>query len=402
MPNPEERDFGSEAVVVDPFAGTSFKATRRLGAGGTGEVFKVEHRLTGRTLVAKVLQDRHMYEPRLLQRFRVEAQVLAQLKHEHIVAVAGYEQTRDGRPFIVTEYLDGHTLADEMQRRGQFPIREAVRLMAQVLSGLAAAHAAGVVHRDIKPENLFLCSDSDGQLHAKIIDFGFARLVPGVATVEPLPAAFQTSSGHVVGTPGYISPEAAIGELADARADVYAAAVILYAMIAGRGPFDHLTLSREVLSAHAFEPPAPASYYAPGLVPIELDRALLRGLEKNPELRFQSAEEFRTELLLFDQQVQLPAGWLETSGVNVVTDTDDSAAGEEPSGEPGFALSGRTLLDQRELEGAKSAAPASALPSTAIRNQPSRKYATVGELAVLFVTAAIVTAALTLALGTRL
>ena len=285
------------------FAGTPYRALQRLASGGMGEVFLVEHRELQRQFVAKVLHQRFANDERLLDRMRVEAQTLGRLDSPHIVSVSAVGMTQDGRPFIVMERLIGRTLAAEIEARGSLPPREAIDYVLQLLMGLEAGHALGIVHRDIKPDNLFLVDLPDGRRLLKVLDYGIARVLPGPDENAPAPLAWPTETGLVVGTPRYVSPEGALGEKVDERADVYAAGLILYLLLAGRGPFDHLRADAQILAAHVnIAPLAPSA--ARGIAPATewhpyLDDVTLCALRKSPEARFRSAAEFLAILQRF-------------------------------------------------------------------------------------------------------
>jgi serine/threonine protein kinase len=297
MPAPDLITGTPRAFAEDPFEGTAYRSKGRIAAGGMGEVFLVEHRQLGREFVAKIPHQSVLADPRLVDRFRIEAQSLGRLRHPHIVSVVGFNTTSDGRPFMLLEHLHGRALSSELSARKVIPAREAVTYACQLLSALAAAHALGIVHRDIKPSNIFICDRDDGSRFLKVLDFGIARVLPGVSPDAPLPLALPTETGLVVGTPRFMSPEGALGRHVDQRADVYAAALVLYAMLAGRGPFDHAGSNSELLSAHANEEPKPPSRFAARPIPPELDRAILRALRKDADERFQSADGFCQALI---------------------------------------------------------------------------------------------------------
>ena len=297
----------------DPFEGTSYRVVRRLRAGGMGELFLVEHRGTGRQVVAKLLHQRLASDARLVERLRIEAQSAAQIDHHHVVKIIGLDRTRTGQLFIVMEYLQGRTLAEQMAAEGVPHVLEAVSFACQLLSALQATHAKGLVHRDIKPDNVFICEPPEGARYLKLLDFGVARVMPESTAVDPLPQGFETRTGVVVGTPRFVSPEGAMGQRVDPRADLYSAGLVLYIMLAGRGPFDHFEGDHMLLTAHAAEDPEPPSRLATEPVPPELDRAVLKALAKDPTARFQTAKEFQTVLETVARHLQESTGWLETS-----------------------------------------------------------------------------------------
>jgi serine/threonine protein kinase len=274
----------------DLFAGTQYRYLERLDAGGMGEVYLVEHRQLFRTFVAKMLHAALVQYPQVVDRMRLEAQALGQLNHPNVVTAAGFGTSADGRPFLVLEHLKGRTLREELAVRGALPTEEAIGHTLALLDGLRAAHALGIVHRDIKPDNLFLATGPSGERVLKILDFGIARVLPTAPAAAPRPLALPTESGAVIGTPRFLSPEGAVGARVDTRADLYAAALMLYTMVAGRGPFDHVSVTSDVMKAHVSEAPALPSLYAPSALPPGLDELLLRALAKDPAERFQTAE----------------------------------------------------------------------------------------------------------------
>jgi serine/threonine-protein kinase len=283
-----------QAAHDDVFAGTPYRVLQRLGQGGMAEVFLVMHEELGRQLVAKLLHRRLAGDAQLLDRVRVEAQSLARLEQANIVQVTDYRVTQNGTPFLVMEHLLGRTLREELRVRGSLSLFDALDFMHQALSGLVAVHALGIVHRDLKPENLFLSEEPDGTITLKVLDFGIARVIAGVSAQGPQPLAVPTQTGTVMGTPRYLSPEAAVGRRADHRADLYSLALVFYEMVAGCGPFEHL--KHDFLSAHSAEEPAPPSRHAKRPLPAELDAAILRGLAKNPDDRYQTATQFQLEV----------------------------------------------------------------------------------------------------------
>lgn len=300
-----------ETLERDPFEGTPFRMVQRLSSGGMGDVFVVQHRELGRKFAAKVLAAGLSREPQVMDRLRLEAQALGSLHHPNIVSIVGFAQTRDARPFIVMELLSGRSLAAELRERGRLRIDAAVQFAIELLSALEAAHAIGLVHRDIKPGNLFLAEQPNGATVLKLLDFGIARVLPGAPSGAPLPLAVPTETGMLVGTPRFISPEGAWGARVDQRADLYGAGLSLYAMLAGRGPFDHFDGEDAVRGAHATQAPAPPSRYALNPVPAELDALVLRALEKNPDARFATATAFKEALQLVAGPLARPSGRLE-------------------------------------------------------------------------------------------
>ena len=230
------------------------------------------------------------------RRFASEARVAMQLSHPGIVGV--YETgVWDGRPAIVMELIDGETLARRLSR-GRMAAREALTILAQLLDAVGYAHRCGVIHRDIKPENVFLTRDGV----VKLADFGIARVEGSVTTVG-------TISGTVLGTPGYLSPEQALGKTVDARSDLFSVGVVAYEMLAGFNPFmptgnaDATTLIYRIVHEPAPELPE----YALEGVPVDLRPAIMRALSKDPAERPQTAAEFKATL--FAEQLPPASPW---------------------------------------------------------------------------------------------
>jgi serine/threonine-protein kinase len=177
-----------------------------------------------------------------------------------------------------------------------FTVREAIRYARETLAALSAAHELGIVHRDIKPQNLMLHELPDGSKHIKVLDFGLARVIPGISLRAPQPLNVPTDTGVVFGTPRFVSPEAALGQHVDHRADIYGVGLVLYVMLARRGPFDHASGHVAVMTAHLTEEPEPPSKYSPVPVPLELDAIVLKALDKDKDARIQTVQEFETLL----------------------------------------------------------------------------------------------------------
>src|SRR5271165_6031680 len=271
-----------------------------LGAGSMGEVYRARDTRLGRDVAIKVLPELASTAPDRLQRFEVEAKAAAALNHPNILAV--YQMgTYAGVPYLVSELLEGKTLAETV-RRGPLPLRKAIDYGVQIAHGLAAAHEKGIVHRDLKPDNLFVTKEG----RIKILDFGLAKVIPPNDPAAN-PAPTLTLPGVAMGTVGYMSPEQVRGLETDYRTDIFAFGAILYEMVMGRRTFERST-SADTMSAILNEDPAPISELAPE-TPVGLQRVVLRCLEKNPEQRFQSAADLAFALeALSDSGVATPSG----------------------------------------------------------------------------------------------
>jgi serine/threonine-protein kinase len=246
-------------------------------------------------VVAKVIHSELVPDKKAVDRFRLEAQALAQLDHPNVVEIFGTGATSDGRPYIVLEYLQGETLSTRL-RREKVDVATAIDYAVQYLSALEAAHRAGIVHRDLKPGNILLARDLEGKILIKVLDFGLAKVLPDAPTDAPSPLADPTTLGTALGTPSYMSPEQALGRDVDERGDIYAAAVVLYKSLTGVGPFEHLGRERQ-MDAHVQETPLPPSEFMGERINAELDQAVLKALSKDPAERYYSAAEFRDVLI---------------------------------------------------------------------------------------------------------
>ncbi len=263
-----------------------------------GEVYRARDTRLNRDVAIKVITDVSTHDPVRMKRFELEARAAAALNHPNITAVyqlGSYE----GMPYLVTELLEGETLRERIDR-GPLPLRTVVQYAAQIARGLAAAHQKGIVHRDLKPENLFLTQH--GQ--AKILDFGLARniLTP---MVDPSGAhEAKTETGVVMGTAGYMSPEQVRGKQVDHRSDIFSFSTVLHEMITGKRAF-HKSTSVETMTSILNEEPEPLAVVAPA-TPIALQRVVERGLEKDPDLRFQSASDMAFALESLADSVTTP------------------------------------------------------------------------------------------------
>ncbi len=255
-----------------------------IGAGGMGEVYRARDTRLNRDVAIKVLPGLSTAEPERLRRFEQEARAAAALNHPNILAV--YQMGMfEGAPYLVSELLEGETLRDRL-KRGLLPVRKVVDYGVQIAKGLAAAHEKGIVHRDLKPEDVFLTKD--GQ--AKILDFGLARLTqPRESELAQSSHEVQTVAGMLMGSMGYMSPEQVRGKVADQRSDIFTFSAVLYEMLTGQRAFQKAT-SIDAMSAILNEEPTPLAQVVSN-VPPAIERVVQRGLEKNPEQRFQSASD---------------------------------------------------------------------------------------------------------------
>lgn len=279
---------------------THYRILDKIGEGGMGVVYRAEDTRLGRQVAVKFLSARLSQDPASLERFQREARAASALNHPHICAV--YDVGRQGDlPFLVMELLDGSTLRRKLDG-GALPLDTLVDYATQIADALDAAHTHGIVHRDIKSANIFVTSR--GQI--KMVDFGLAKLTQAAPAVDPFsattvaPGASPTDVGQALGTLAYMSPEQARGEELDGRSDLFSFGVVLYEMAAGREPFSGRT-SALIYDAILRQTPPPPSSINPQ-VSAELDHIILKALEKDRELRYQTAAELRADLKRLQRQ----------------------------------------------------------------------------------------------------
>jgi serine/threonine-protein kinase len=270
-------------AVQDTLIGSVFdgryRIVRKLGAGGMANVYLAEDQELGRRVAIKILNDKHANDDQFIERFRREAKNAAGLSHPSIVSIYDRGEA-EGTYYIAMEFLDGRTLKELIISRGPTPIRIAIDYTRQILAAIGFAHRNGIVHRDIKPHNVVV--DAEGRL--KVTDFGIARSG----------ASQMTEAGSIIGTAQYLSPEQARGAPVDQRSDLYSVGIVLYEMLTGRVPFTGDT-PLEIAMRHLSAIPTPPSELRSD-VPPDLDLVVLRALAKDPEDRYQSAEEMAADL----------------------------------------------------------------------------------------------------------
>ncbi len=278
-------------VKVGAVIGHKYEVTGLLALGGMGLVASARHQVLDQVVAIKFLLP-DVEAPDTTERFLREAKAAANIQSEHVVRVFDCGKLESGIPYMVMEYLEGHSLSQAMRKRGRMGIEESVDLIMQALQGVAEAHARGIVHRDLKPSNLFLVGEWPRQT-VKVLDFGISKIPVGVDT--PVDDEDLTHTAMILGSPKYISPEQARSSKdVDRTADIWSIGVVLYQLIIGQAPFAGDTIG-EILSQILTATPRPLGQVRVDVPPL-LTAVVQRCLERDPKDRFQSVADLADEL----------------------------------------------------------------------------------------------------------
>jgi len=285
--------------LIGAVLGDRYLIISQIGEGGMGAVYRAQHTTLKRELAIKVLLPEFGGRDEFVRRFEREAESASRLSHPHIIAVTDFGRTPEGLLFLAMEYLDGRSLTSII-REGPLGVPRALGIARQILAGLNRAHGAGVVHRDLKPDNIMLIDREGNRDFVKILDFGIAKVTDPAPGREAL-----TQAGMVFGTPEYLSPEQALGDTIDARADLYALGVIIFEMLAGQRPFESEDKVR-IISMHlSHVVPRLAAVNATLAIPRAIEEVVAQALEKPRENRFASAAAM---LVALDEAERLAGG----------------------------------------------------------------------------------------------
>ena len=267
-----------------------YELLARLGEGGMSVVYRARRVHIGDDVAVKILTGKFVKDDAALARFRREARAAAMLRHPNVITIHDFGETDDAHApaYIVMEFVRGTPLRELLHSENHFSVERGVRLMRGICAGVASAHRQGVVHRDLKPENILVVApDDDFEMESvRVVDFGLAKL---------LADAGGTSTGAVVGTPYYMSPEQCLGEPLDTRSDVYSLGAMFYEMLSGQRPFEAETVSG-LISRHLHEPPPPFEFSLG--IPRRVSMGIMHALSKDPDDRPQTATELARQMQL--------------------------------------------------------------------------------------------------------
>ena len=288
---------------IDRILDGKYELVRVLGTGGMGRVYEATHLLIKRRLAVKLLHAEYAKEPHFAERFKREAQTTSTIGHEHIVDVTDMGCTERGELFIVMEYLEGKDLASILKDTEKFSPERACHIMVQALSALEVAHAKGIVHRDLKPANIFLMDHHATTDYVKLVDFGISKIHQEDSDMS----CHLTKTGELLGTPSFMSPEQARGELnITAKSDIFSAGVILYKLLTGVLPFEDNVLTMLLMKILNENPPHPCEVNPK--IPRQLGNAVYKAMAKSPDDRFEDAAAFRRILQCYSPETPAQAG----------------------------------------------------------------------------------------------
>src|SRR5690349_6658478 len=288
---PQDGDATTPSLLGEPTLDARYLLERRLGQGGMGVVYQARHIFLKTSHAIKVIiPDLVGNDPMLTTRFRQEALAAAAIRHPNIIAVTDFGVVRGTMPFLVMEFVKGHSLQEILAKEGSMPPQRAWEFITAIAAGVGAAHRQNIVHRDLKPLNIMVQDDVPTAEAVKILDFGLAKIKSG----DLLGSFVQAQTSGLMGSPFYMAPEQWSDEELDARADIYSLGVILYQMLAGEVPFKGSSIP-SIMKKHLTLPPP--SFQSMGIgVPPAIEGVVRHALEKEVKDRIPSIESLLTEL----------------------------------------------------------------------------------------------------------
>jgi Protein kinase domain len=280
---------GGEHELVGSIIADRYHVLRKLGEGGMGQVYLAEHVKMGRRSAVKVMNPRMVHDADAISRFNREAANASRINHPNVAAVYDFGETGDGLIYLAMEFVEGLPLTRLIQQQGALPPLRAADIARQTAGALAVAHDMGIVHRDLKPDNIMVAKNRDGSDLVKVVDFGIAKAANNEAQQV-------TGTGLVVGTPEYMSPEQMAGDKLDGRSDVYSLALVTFNMLTGALPFPGES-AQDAMIMRLTDKPKPLAEAKPDVVwTREVQAVMDRALERDADLRYQTAAEFGRDL----------------------------------------------------------------------------------------------------------
>jgi len=284
--------------IIGHMVADRFKVLSLLGEGGTGQVYLAEHNVLERQFAIKVLRRDMVADQTASERFRREARAASRMQHRNIVYISDFGQLKDGRPYLVMEYIPGDELSAVIAQEQRLGAERAARILVQISEALDYAHEQGVVHRDLKSENIILTTERHRVDVAKVLDFGLAKILYGSGNLDTI-----TFKGQIFGTPEYIPPEQIVGDEVDQRADIYSLGVLAFEMVTGRTPFTGTLM--ELLVAHRkLTPPLPSAVCPREGIPECFDQLVRKAMQKKPADRFGRASDIADLLRTYLREVR--------------------------------------------------------------------------------------------------
>ncbi len=356
-------------VLADPLLGTIFAEKYEilsvLGRGGMSTVYKARHTLMDNFVAIKILNSQLVSDPMHMERFTKEAKTLSSLKHLNIVQVFDFGIWENSKPYLITEYLEGESLAEVLQTSTNISPERGIHIFLQICDGLNVLHKKGIVHRDLKTGNIFLVQEPDARDVVKILDFGIAKMLGDKNQDQRL-----TKDGEVFGSPLYMSPEQCTGGQVDERSDIYSFGCVMYECLTGAPPHMGAT-TLETLNKQVSEPTLSLRGIAPELtIPELIDAQVIKALNKDPNQRQKSVEELKKGLIeaakrsrLYVESQQKAAAYqpdpfdsaLQTAGKDFVPDLDDAMVRQQQHAEEkkhlqSLVLDAISLTEKQERE----------------------------------------------------
>lgn len=330
-----------------------YKVEGVLGQGGMGMVFKGLQTSVQRPVALKTLHPQLAMAPTFFERFRREAEIASRLHHPNIITIFDFGRTPDGLCYYVMEMLQGSSLRDRVKQQGPLTLREAAAVIEQVAAGVAHAHHANVIHRDLKPHNIML-SEVDGNEYVKVLDFGLVK------ALEQEDEEQLTSTGQVLGTPQYMPPEQAGGEVVDQRSDLFALTAVFYFCLTGHSPYGANSVRKALTLSLAGNVPPVETYRKGAAVPRAVDDFIVRGLKPEKDDRFQTCEEFV-------QSLHAALAGAPDSLLDAVPTVNADPAGREPGSGSSSASRGKSPSSRGKAPSKSISAVSRPLPKASSR-----------------------------------